>query len=931
MRGNLAKREPEMLKFWKNRSIYTKIREQRAQSPRFILHDGPPYANGDLHAGHAVNKVLKDIIVKSRTLSGFNAPYVPGWDCHGLPIELKVESMLASKAQKHEAKAFRTHCREYAQEQVNKQRETFKRLLVFGDWDNPYLTMNYQFEANIVRALGKILERGHIVRGEKPVNWCTDCGSSLAEAEVEYQDKTSPAIDVSFAAVTPKALSELFKVPLDLPIFAVIWTTTPWTLPANIALAFHPKIQYQLVQTDNKAYLIAKNLVTDTMKRYGFEDYQILGEVPGQTLEQQRFQHPFIDRIVPAVLGDHVTDDSGTGCVHTAGAHGADDFVVAKAYGLEIINPVDNHGCYKADAPVFPGEFVFKANKSIVALLQQAGALLHHEAYQHSYPHCWRHKTPIIFRTAPQWFISMSQQGLLDQAKTLANQVKWLPGWGKARIDAMLEQRPDWCISRQRFWGSPMPLFMHKDTGELHPNTHALLEDIAQKIEHQGIDAWFELDPKTLLGDTADQYQKVPDTLDVWFDSGVSHFAVLSMNDHLDSPADLYLEGSDQHRGWFQSSLLTSVAIQGQAPYKTVLTHGFTVDEQGRKMSKSLGNTITPGAIMKTLGADILRLWVASSDYSSEIALSDNILKRIADAYRRIRNTCRFLLANLAGFEPDQHLIPTHEMLALDQWIVQQTAEQQRKLQQHYEAYEFVNVYQIIHTFCTNQLGAFYLDIIKDRQYTCKTDSLARRSAQTALYHILHALVRWIAPILSFTAEEIWQLMPKSTHNHPEESVFLATWYNLTATQNATQATSTLTDSLQSHSEQGFWETLIAVKNAVNKAIEDARNAKEVGSSLSSEVTLYCQADLKNTLQLIGDELRFVLITSDVNLVDWDEHQGNATDLAQLRIQVVPSDHPKCERCWHHRQDVGQHSEHPTLCRRCVDNVAGSGEQRSYA
>lgn len=929
MRGNLAKREPDMLKFWKDRGIYTKIREQRAESPRFILHDGPPYANGDLHAGHAVNKILKDIILKSRTLSGFNAPYTPGWDCHGLPIEHKVEALIGTKANRHNAKTFRKHCREYAQEQVNKQRETFKRLLVFADWDNPYLTMNYQFEANTVRALGKILERGHIVRGEKPVNWCTDCGSSLAEAEVEYQDKTSPAIDVSFAAVTPKALSELFNVELTTPVLAVIWTTTPWTLPANIALAFHPKIQYQLIQADGQAYIIAKNLVAEAMKRYGFADYQVLGEVTGQALEGQRFQHPLIDRVVPAVLGEHVTDDSGTGCVHTAGAHGADDFVVAKAYGLDIINPVDNHGCFKADAQILPGEFVFKANKGIVALLQQKGALLHHEAYQHSYPHCWRHKTPIIFRTAPQWFISMSQQGLLDQAKALANQVNWLPGWGKARIDAMLEQRPDWCISRQRFWGSPMPLFVHKDSGELHPDTQTLLEDIAQRIEAEGIDAWFELDPKTLLGDSADAYQKVPDTLDVWFDSGVSHFAVLSANDQLSYPADLYFEGSDQHRGWFQSSLLTSAAIREQAPYKTVLTHGFTVDEQGRKMSKSLGNTISPESIMKTLGADILRLWVASSDYSSEIALSDNILKRTVDAYRRIRNTCRFLLANLAGFEPDQHLIPTDDMLALDQWIVQQSALLQHSLQQHYLAYEFVNVYQIIHTFCVNQLGAFYLDIIKDRQYTCKTDSLARRSAQTALYHILQALVRWIAPILSFTAEEIWQLMPKSDHNPLEESVFLATWYDVPAIQSSKAVQDGKIETLITG--QDLWETLIAVKNATNKAIEDARTAKQVGSSLSSVVTLYCQAELKNSLQVMGDELRFVLITSDVHLVDWDESQGEATELSQLRIRVTPSDHPKCERCWHHRQDVGQHSEHPTLCHRCVDNVAGTGEQRSYA
>jgi isoleucyl-tRNA synthetase len=924
MRGNLAKREPEMLEFWKEIDIYNKIREARAGCETFILHDGPPYANGDLHAGHAVNKVLKDIILKSRTLSGFDAPYVPGWDCHGLPIEHKVEQTLGKDSAKQDMKSFRKHCREYAQGQISKQRESFKRLLVFGEWDNPYLTMDFKFEANIVRALGKIIENGHLVRGEKPVNWCTDCGSALAEAEVEYYDKTSPAVDVSFTAQDSHAIAKLFGAVGDTVVNAVIWTTTPWTLPANMALAYHPEITYQLVEANGKRFILAEALVASCMQRFGFEAFDILGSVQGQALEHQVFLHPFIDRTSPAILGTHVTDDSGTGCVHTAGAHGADDFVIAKAYDLEIINPVDDRGHFKKDAPVFAGEFVFKANKGIVALLEQKGSLLHAEDYQHSYPHCWRHKTPIIFRAAPQWFISMEQKGLLETAKAAANEVTWLPSWGKARLDSMLNHRPDWCISRQRAWGSPITLFMHRETGELHPRTLALIEEVAKLIEQSGIDAWFDLDPQTLLGDEADHYHKVTDTLDVWFDSGVSHFAVLKTREQLRVPADLYFEGSDQHRGWFQSSLLTASAIYGHAPYKTVLTHGFTVDEQGRKMSKSLGNTITPEQITNKLGADILRLWVASSDFSSEISLSDDILKRNADAYRRIRNTCRFLLANINGFNPDTHQVSASEMLSLDRWIIGQAHRLQSELEQHYLQYEFVAVYQKIHNFCVNELGSFYLDVIKDRQYTCKTNGLARRSAQTALFHILQAMTRWIAPILSFTAEEIWKCMPHAQTDKPLESIFLAHWYE------------GLFEYQDEQLGNELWAQLLGVKQAVNKLLEDARNQKRVGASLSAEVTLYCSETLKTTLSKLGDELRFVLITSQANLADLEPEQditaqGLETDIEGLRVAVAPSAHKKCERCWHHREDVGQQAEHSTLCGRCVENVAGSGEKRSFA
>ncbi len=919
MRGNLAKREPEILKFWNEIDIYNKIREARAGREKFILHDGPPYANGQLHAGHAVNKVLKDIILKSRTLSGFDAPYVPGWDCHGLPIEHKVEQTLGKDSAKEDTRAFRNHCREYAKGQIAVQMESFKRLLVIGDWENPYRTMDFKFEADIVRALGKVIENGHLVRGDKPVNWCTDCGSALAEAEVEYYDKTSPAIDVKFKAVDSEKVAECFGAKGDTPLFSVIWTTTPWTLPANMALAYHPELTYVLVEAQGERYILAEALVESAMKRFGFDQYDRLGSVQGSTLDRLSFTHPFIDRAVPAILGEHVTADSGTGCVHTAAAHGADDFVIAKAYGLEIINPVDDRGHYKSDAPVFAGEFVFKANKGIVKLLEEKGALLHSEDYQHSYPHCWRHKTPIIFRAAPQWFISMEKAGLLEKAKEAANQVTWLPGWGKARLDSMLNHRPDWCISRQRAWGSPITLFMHRETGELHPRTAELIETAAQRIEKIGIDAWFELDPKELLGDEADQYLKVTDTLDVWFDSGVTHYAVLKARDELQVPADLYLEGSDQHRGWFQSSLLTGSAIYGHAPYKTVLTHGFAVDGQGRKMSKSLGNTISPDDVMNKLGADILRLWVAATDFSSEMAVSDDILKRNADAYRRIRNTCRFLLANLNGFEPDQHELKQAELLSLDRWIVGQAEQLQKELIKHYEQFEFVSVYQKIHNFCVNELGAFYLDVIKDRQYTTQTDSIARRSAQTALNHILQAMVRWIAPILSFTAEEIWDCMPHKGGKAEAESIFLMEWYQ----------------GLFRHQDDAlddrYWSQILSIKHAVNKVIEEARGQKTIGSSLSAEVTLYVQDALQADLAKLGDELRFVLITSKATLAPYSETDGLETDVNGLRVAVAASTHEKCERCWHHREDVGQHEEHNTLCGRCVDNVAGQGEQRSFA
>ncbi len=948
MKANLATREPEMLQQWQQQDLYAQIRAARAGRAKFVLHDGPPYANGDIHIGHAVNKILKDVIVKAKTLSGFDAPYIPGWDCHGLPIELNVEKKFGKPGVKVDAATFRAHCREYAQSQVNGQREDFKRLGIIGAWDEPYLTMNFQFEADEIRALGKIAANGHLHKGFKPVHWCLDCASALAEAEVEYQDKTSPAIDVAFAAVDRADLLQRFGAAANLlgEVAIPIWTTTPWTLPANLAVALNAELDYVLVkfEFENKAWLLvlAEALEGAAMKRYGVAHYEIIARAQGKTLEGALLQHPFYARQVPVILGEHVTTEAGTGAVHTAPGHGQDDFVVGQKYGLELLNPVGANGVFLPDTELFAGQHVFKANSVIVDELRTRGALLHFEPLQHSYPHCWRHKTPIIFRATPQWFISMSQNNLLGQALAASDKVEWLPSWGKARIDGMMQGRPDWCISRQRTWGVPIALFVHKDTAELHPRTHELIEQVAQRVAQRGIDAWFELDASLLsskewLGAEAEQYSKVSDTLDVWFDSGVTHFAVLNARAELQYPADLYLEGSDQHRGWFQSSLLTAVAINGSAPYRGVLTHGFTVDAQGRKMSKSLGNVIAPQAVMKTLGADILRLWVAATDYRNEMVVSDEIFKRTGDAYRRIRNTARFLLANMNGFEPQQHVVPFADMLALDRWIVGVAQRLQQEIIAAYDAYQFHLVYQKIHNFCVVELGGFYLDIIKDRQYTCQADSLARRSAQTALYHIVEALVRWIAPVLSFTAEELWAFIPgkevpgkeapgKKESASATPSVFISEWY-----------TGLLELPAAEKLGEAYWQQLMAVKTAVNRVLEGQRRDGLIGGTLEAEVTLYCNGELAEQLQAIGDELRFVLIISavavhplsaDIRSVD---ARAVATDIEGLSVAVQKTTYSKCARCWHHLVDIGRHAAHPELCERCVDNVDGAGEVRRYA
>ena len=926
MRGNLAKREPDMLKQWQENNLYQKIRKASEGRPKFILHDGPPYANGNIHIGHAVNKVLKDIIIKSRTLDGFDAPYIPGWDCHGLPIELNVEKKVGKPGQKVDAKTFRDKCREYAQTQVNGQRDDFIRLGVLGDWENPYLTMDFKFEANIVRTLGKIIDKGHLHKGSKPVHWCLDCGSALAEAEVEYEDKTSSAIDVVFKAIDSNAIFKACGAEKnDYPVATVIWTTTPWTLPANMAVSLHPDFDYVLVKAEtpigNINLLLAEALHESALDRYEAEKFSIIGRCQGSDLENQLLQHPFYKRQVPVILGDHVTTEAGTGAVHTAPGHGQDDYIVGTKYALDVYNPVGSNGVFLPDTEIFAGQHVNKANDAIIELLKENNVLLKFRKLKHSYPHCWRHKTPIIFRATPQWFISMKQNGLRDHAMTAINETQWMPEWGKARIEGMVENRPDWCISRQRTWGVPITLFVHKESGELHPNTQEIIKTVANDIEKEGIDAWFSKTAEDILGDEADSYDKVTDTLDVWFDSGVTHASVLEQREELSVPADLYLEGSDQHRGWFQSSLLTSVAIREKAPYKAVLTHGFTVDADGKKMSKSLGNVVQPQKIFNSLGADILRLWVASTDYSAEMSVSDEILKRTADSYRRIRNTSRFLLANLNGFDPDTDMLQEKDMLALDKWAVARTHQIQDEIITAYKEYNFHVIYQKLHNFCSEDMGSFYLDVIKDRQYTTHKDSIARRSAQTAINHIIEAMTRWMAPILSFTADELWQQIP-GQHG---DSVLLETWYDKLFDLNSSD---TMNDD--------FWTTIKETRTLVSKQLEQIRVDGKIGSSLDAEVKLFCSEKLYTTLNALDDELRFVLITSYAS-VHPDDTAPDSNEIFELEngekisINVEKSAHQKCTRCWHLREDVGSHTKHPNLCGRCVENVEGKGETRHYA
>ena len=919
MRGDLAKREPAMLQNWYDKELYRKIRQVKKGKKAFILHDGPPYANGKLHIGHAVNKIIKDIIIKSKGLSGYDSPYIPGWDCHGLPIEQKVEEQVGKPGVKVTPAEFRQICRDYAASQVELQKADFIRMGVLGDWQNPYRTMNFDTEANIIRALGKVIQNGHLVKGAKPVYWCTDCMSSLAEAEVEYYDKSSPAIDVKFKAVDNQTVASKFGVNTDLTIYAVIWTTTPWTLPASRGIALNAEFEYQLVQINDKECLIlATDLVESVMKRTEISDWKVLGSCKGDALELLRFKHPFLDFDEPIVLGEHVTVDAGTGAVHTAPGHGAEDFLVGQKYGLEVANPVGGNGCYLPGTGAgLDGLFVFKANKVVVEILKEHNALLHFENIEHSYPCCWRHKTPVIYRATPQWFISMDKQGLRAQSLKEIKQVRWIPDWGQARIETMVANRPDWCISRQRTWGVPMTLFVHKETEELHPDTLQLVEKVAKLVEQNGIQAWWDADIKDLLGPDADDYRKVPDTLDVWFDSGSTFFSVVGVRPEFEGhEADMYLEGSDQHRGWFMSSLMLSTAIDNKAPYKQVLTHGFVVDGQGRKMSKSLGNIVTPQEVMNKLGADILRLWIASTDYSGEMSYSDEIIKRAADSYRRIRNTARFLLANLNGFDPAKNMVKPEEMVILDRWAVSMAKEAQEQIIQAYESYDFHKVVQRIMQFCSIEMGSFYLDIIKDRQYTAKSDSIARHSCQTALYHIAQAMVRWIAPVLSFTADEIWQYLPA---NEKSEFVFEDEWYNQLFT---------LPESEALNSE--YWAQILTIRSEVNKVLEQGRNDKVIGGSLEAAVTLYADKDIANALAKLENELRFVLLTSQASVKPLENapQQAVQSDISGLKIELAKAQGDKCPRCWHYTVD-----NEPTthLCKRCEQNIHGNGEIRHFA
>ncbi|MCP3428930.1 isoleucine--tRNA ligase [Opacimonas viscosa] len=924
MRGNLAQREPKMLKAWTEKKLYQKIREAKAGKTPFVLHDGPPYANGDIHIGHAVNKILKDVIVKAKTLADFDAPYVPGWDCHGLPIELMVEKKVGKPGKKVSAAEFREKCRAYAQRQIDGQMKDFIRLGVLGDWNNPYKTMDFSSEANIIRALSKIVDSGHLEKGFKPVHWCTDCGSALAEAEVEYQDKVSPAIDVKFAVSDTEQVSQAFGGADVADAAVVIWTTTPWTIPANRAVSIHPELQYALVQVPGQKIIIADEMVASCLSRYGIAEdaAQVIATCVGADLENAALAHPYLDITVPLILGEHVTTESGTGCVHTAPAHGVDDFNVGKQYDIEVYNPVGSNGVYLEGTPEFAGQHVFKANGPIVEFLQAKDALMLATEYEHSYPHCWRHKTPIIFRATPQWFVAMDKNGLRKDSLEQIKQTQWIPEWGENRIATMVEGRPDWCISRQRTWGVPIPLYIHKQTGEIHPNSSELMEQVAAAVETKGIQAWWDIDDAALLGADADSYDKVTDTLDVWFDSGVTHHFVVSCRDDLPASADLYLEGSDQHRGWFMSSLMTGVAMDGVAPYKQVLTHGFTVDQHGRKMSKSVGNVVAPQEVFNKYGSDILRLWVASTDYRSEIAVSDEILKRSADAYRRIRNTARFLLSNLNGFDPKTDLVPAEEMVALDAWAVKKAQETQAEITAAYDKYDLLVVTQKMMQFCSIDMGSFYLDIIKDRQYTAKSDGLARRSCQTALYHIIQALVRWMAPVTSFTAQEIWETLPQVTD--ADEFVFTDTWYTAWPEMNTPQLTTF---------DDAFWQQVLAVKDAVNNALEQARKDDVLGGSLEADVVIYADETISAQLAKLEDELRFVLITSTATVQPLAEKSTAAvgTALPGVFVHVAKSSGEKCVRCWHHREDVGTVAAHPELCGRCIDNVDGAGETRAYA
>jgi len=922
MKAALAQREPARLKQWQDENLYAQIRHARAGRPKFILHDGPPYANGPLHLGHAVNKILKDIVLKSKTLSGFDTPYRPGWDCHGLPIEHQVEKRIGRAGDKVPPAEFRRQCRAYAQSQIDRQRDTFIRMGVFADWQNPYLTMDPTIEADTVRALAPILARGHLQRGHKPVYWSVVGRSALAEAEVEYREKTSQAVDIAYPLTDPAARTQALQAfgdpnPADQiqDLAIAIWTTTPWTLPASQAIALNPNLTYILIKIENRHLILADALLTDFCARLNQTPPPILGKTKGTALEHLKANHPFYPKKIPVILADHVTTDAGTGCVHTAPDHGLDDYHAGQRYDLAPLNYVTAAGTYHDQVPQFAGHHVYNADDPVLEAVKNHNNLLSRHDYRHPFPHCWRTKTPLIFRATPQWFISMTAANLLDQAKAALPKIRWTPSWGRARMQAMLDASPDWCISRQRTWGVPLCLFIHRQTGQLHPRTPDLIEQAAQRIEKNGLEAWHQATAEDFLPpEEAKDYEKSTDTLDVWIDSGLTHHTVLRRTPGLHSPADLYLEGADQHRGWFQSSLKTALAIHGTPPYKQVLTHGFTVDQNGHKMSKSAGNVIAPDQVMARLGADCLRLWVAATDFSSEMHASEEILTRTADTYRRLRNTLRYLLANLDGFDPKTHTIPPDQMLSLDRWALDTTARLQDQIIAHYDSYQFAPIVQRLNSFCVTDLGGFYLDIIKDRIYCCPTNSPARRSAQTAIHQIAHTLIRWLTPILPFTASEAWQHLPATTG-----SIFTQEWHpNPPRLDTTTPLTRT------------DWQHLIALRKAVSRQIETLRTAGTLRSTLEAEVQITPPKNLRPLLKKLGPELRFILQTATAHLAP-DLPTPESPDLPGLKISITPSQNPKCPRCWHHQPDIGTSKQHPTLCNRCQKNLTPPGEQRHHA
>ncbi|URJ31414.1 isoleucine--tRNA ligase [Blochmannia endosymbiont of Camponotus sp.] len=925
MRANLAICEPAILKRWYKDNLYEAIRLKKNKKKLFLLHDGPPYVNGSIHLGHAVNKVLKDIILKYKGFMGYNAPYIPGWDCHGLPIELQVERLIGHPGIDISPNEFRNICRNYVLDQIKIQKKDFMRLGILGDWARPYLTMDFKTEANIIRTLSKVISCGHFYKGIKPIHWCFQCHSVLAESEVEYNNHLSSAIDVTFSAVDSIRVSEIFNINLyKHTIELVIWTTTPWTLPANQAISVHPDYSYQLILiNDNRYIIIAANLVDIVMKRIQCLSWKILGETLGNSLESLRFHHPFMSFDVPIVLSCHVTLDAGTGAIHIAPNHGIDDYIIAQKYNLKRINNIINDkGYYISDIhPTLNGVHIFQSNNIIINLLNQSGTLLHvNHNHKHSYPYCWRHEIPVIYKTTSQWFLSIDKYDLRDKLLKAIHEVRWIPEKSKSSIETMIINRPDWCLSRQRVWGVPIPLFIHKQTDILHPHTFELMEIVAQRVEQCGIQAWWDLKVEDILEKESDQYKKVLDTLDVWFDSGSTCDSViperLKYHKHL---PDLYLEGSDQYRGWFMSSLIISTVIKGKAPYREVLSHGFAVDSQGRKMSKSLGNVISPQEIIKNFGADILRLWIASSDYSKDMTISDAILKRTIDIYRRIRNTARFCLANINDFNPEQDCVHPENMIAIDCWAINCALSVQLEIISDYKKYNFHNVIQRVMQFCSIEMGSFYLDIIKDRQYTTKKNSTARRSSQTALYHIIESMVRWIAPILSFTADEIWRYIP----GNRSEYVFTEEWYDGLFSINSTQVMS-----------NNHWNTFLNVRNEVNKTVEQARLNGIIGGSLDASVILYAIPELANKLRMLDNELSFGLITSSAIVLDYYEKFNRIIHKQEgipgLHIFLEKAKGKKCLRCWHYGLDVDQNKNYSNICARCVSNIAGPGENRRF-